>query len=288
MTRYPIFVPVDGSHVAAVVTVPETDPHGLVLLLAGTGRHNPIGSTFSASLSERLAAFGLASVRLDYAGVGDSTGTVTSWTPSDVGAAAAQARAALREASGALGVPSFATVGTCYGSRVALTLVPDPGCVGAVCLAPPIVDAGAAGLRGRPGGLGLASFVRSSPALRRIVVTPLRAVRRIRKPRSPALGALAHLDRTRIVFLYGRNPADDHYSNLARQRIEAAVQALPPDRRARFELRMLDAGPLTTFDGLGHDEQDAILDAVVPYVRACFELPVEARPAAAAGARSSS
>lgn len=286
MTSFPVFVPSAGSHVAAVVTVPEQAPRGLALLLAGTGRHNLIGSTFSACLSERLAGLGLASVRLDYAGVGDSTGTVTSWTPSDVDAAAAQARAALHVASEALGVSSFATVGTCYGSRVALTLVPDPGCVGAVCLAPPLFDAGAAGLRRGRGALGLASFVRSRPVLRRLAVVPVRALRRIRKRRSPAVGALRHLDRVRLVFLYGRNAADDHYSSLARERIDAAVQALPPEQRERFELRMLESGPLTTFDGLRHDDQDAILDAVVPYVRACFDVPVEARPEAVAGARS--
>jgi len=286
MTRLPIFVPVAGSHVAAVVTAPA-DPRGLVMLLAGTGRHNSIGSTFSASLSERLAAAGLASVRLDYAGVGDSTGTVASWTPSDVEAAAAQARAALCVTSDALGVTSFASVGTCYGSRVALALVPDPGCVGAICLAPPLLDAGgASSLHGRPGALGVVSYLRSNAILRRLVLAPLRALRRVRKPRSPAVDMLEHLDRIRLVFLYGRNPEDDHYSSLARERIEAAVQALPADQQERFELRMLDFGPLTTFDGLRHDDQDAILDAVVPYVRACFDLPIEARPEAAVGTRS--
>ena len=34
---------------------------------------------------------------------------------------------------------------------------------------------------------------------------------------------------------------------------------------------MLSSGPLTTFDGLAHADQEAILDAVVPFVLQCFE-----------------
>ena len=81
----------------------------------------------------------------------------------------------------------------------------------------------------------------------------------------------AHLDRLRIVFLYGRNPEEDHYSDLVRRGIDEAVAALPVEQRARFELRMLSSGPLTTFDGLAHADQEAILDAVVPFVLQCFE-----------------
>ncbi|MGH3132091.1 MAG: hypothetical protein ACRDNX_14860, partial [Gaiellaceae bacterium] len=63
----------------------------------------------------------------------------------------------------------------------------------------------------------------------------------------------------------------DHYSGSVRQSLETAVSALPPEHRSRFELRLLPGGPLTTFDGLSHEEQAAILDAVVPYVTACFD-----------------
>ncbi len=146
MKQFPLFVPSPDGHVAAVVTIPEGDPSGVVLLLAGTGRHNVIGSTMSALLSDRLATHRLASVRLDYEGVGDSPGIVSTWSPSDVGAASEQARAALAEASAALGVSRFASVGTCYGSRIALELTEDAACVGAICLAPPLLER-----RGAPG-----------------------------------------------------------------------------------------------------------------------------------------
>lgn len=273
MREFPVFVPAGADRVATVVTAPDEPPHGLVLLLAGTGRHNAIGSTLSARLSERLAAQGLASARLDYAGSGDSPGLVPHWNPAEIAATTAQARAVLDMAREALDVTPFAEVGTCYGSRIALSLVEDPACVGAVCLAPPILDVGGLGRMGR--GVRdrrVGAFIRSNAALRRLLVTPLRRLMGARKPAPRVVGAFAYLDRARLVFLYGgRNAHEDHFSGRARQSIESAVAGLPEEQRARFELRMVAGGPLTTFDGLAPGEQAEILDVVVPYVTAFFE-----------------
>jgi alpha-beta hydrolase superfamily lysophospholipase len=272
MKEFPLFVPSGEDRVAAVVTTPEEPPRGLVVLLAGTGRHNVIGSTLSGRLSARLAELGLASARLDYAGVGDSPGIVPRWDPADSDAVVGQTRALLAVASEALGVSRFAQVGTCYGSRVALSLVGDPGCVGAVCLAPPILDFGGVSRAGRQlRDRRLGAFIRSNAALRRVIVAPLRKLLRARRTSPRVVGAFEHLDRLRLVFLYGeRNLHEDHYSAWARERLDAAVAALPADRRERFELRTLPGGPLTTFDGLPHDEQAAIIDVVVSYVEKCF------------------
>ena len=271
MREYPVFVPAGDERVAAVVTAPDEQPHGVVLLLAGTGRHNAIGSTLSARLSERLAEHGLASARLDYAGSGDSPGVVGRWNPAEIGAATAQARAVLDVARHALGVDAFAEVGTCYGSRVALSLVEDPSCVGAVCLAPPILDVGGLGKVSR--GLRerrLGAVIRSNAALKRLLA-PARRFLRARKPAARVVGAFGHLGRARLVFLYGeRNAHEDHYSRRARQSIDAAVAAVPEEHRPRFELRMFPGGPLTTFDGLAPAEQDEVLDVVVPYVTGFF------------------
>lgn len=270
MRTFPCFVPSGDDHVAAVVTVPDDRVEGLVVVLAGTGRHNVVGGTLAGLLSVRLAAVGLATVRLDYAGVGDSPGLVLSWTPADVSRAAAAAQAAVRVVSEALGTSRFAGVGTCYGSRVAMHLLEEPTCVGAVCLAPPVLDpVSAAAARRAPGWRRIASTVRSTRALRTALGPVIRLVR-ARKPARRVLGALAHLDRARVVFLYGRPPQEDHYSRRARESVETAVAALPVAHRERFELRMLETGPLTTFDGLEETEQRTILDVVVPHVRACF------------------
>ena len=273
MREFPVFVEGGADRVAAVVTAPDEEPRGVVLLLAGTGRHNAIGSTLAARLSERLAGHGLASARLDYAGSGDSPGLVGQWNPAEIGAATAQARALLDVARDALDVRTFAEVGTCYGSRVALALVEDPACVGAVCLAPPVLDVGGLGrMSRRVRDRRVGAFIRSNAVLRRTVVAPLRRLVGARKPAPRFVRAFAHLDRVRLVFLYGgRSAHEDHYSRRALESIEGAVARLPEEQRARFELRLLAGGPLTTFDGLPRAEQAEILDAVVPYVTSFFD-----------------
>ena len=78
-----------------------------MISLAGTGRHNLIGSTLCTHLSQRLVERGLAHVRLDYSGVGDSPGLVPTWVLSDVSAASQQARAVVEAATEALDVRRF-------------------------------------------------------------------------------------------------------------------------------------------------------------------------------------
>ena len=272
MTTYPLFVPAGDDHVATVLTVPSSEPDGLVVVLAGTGRHNVVGGTMAGLLSARLAQAGLASVRLDYAGVGDSSGEVETWSPSDLEAALTQAQATVRTAREVLGIDRYAAVGTCYGSRVALSLVGDPACAGAVCLAPPILDPGAMRRAGRrlEGG-SILGAIRSSPLGRKLVLGPARRLLRSRKASGRVVGALSQLGDAKLAFLYGgRNPDADHLSPRAREILEARAAALPPAQRERFSLQVLDSGPLTTFDGLPGAEQEAILDVVVPLVEACF------------------
>ena len=187
----------------------------------------------------------------------------------------------------ALGVSRFASVGTCYGSRVALELAEDAACVGAVCLAPPLLERrGAPGTGGRRGNGAVLSLLRSNRVSRRLIVEPLRKLTQQRGRVAQAGSGFAHLDRLRIVFLYGRNPAEDHYSAQVQRGIDEAVAALPVEQRARFELHMLSSGPLTTFDGLAHADQEAILDAVVPFVLQCFEGTRAACPLTVAATRA--
>jgi hypothetical protein len=283
VTSYPLFVPAGPDRVAAVVSVPDgEEPRGVVLVLAGTGRHNVIGSTLAARLASRLTAAGLACVRLDYAGVGDSPGVVAEWTPADVGAASRQASAAIREAGAALGVTRFAGVGTCYGSRVVLGLLDDPACAGAVCLAPPVVDPAAWSRAGRSLATGRAyALARRARAVRRIARPLVRRLRR-RPPSAQALRALDSLERVPLAFLYGKDGAEDHYSPEVGRAIEAQVVSLSPAARVRFTLRFLDTGPLTTFDGLALDDQARVVETVVPHVLECFA-PGGAEPSGAAG-----
>jgi hypothetical protein len=269
--QFPIFADWGEGQVAAIVALPERDPDGAVISLAGTGRHNVVGSTFSAQLSQRLAEAGLASVRLDYGGVGDSPGAVPAWSLADVGAAARQARAVLDATMNAVGVDRFVGVGTCYGTRVALSLVSHASCRGTVCLAPPILQhGGVASVGRRPGAMRLMTFVRSHGVLRRLA-GPLRRAGRARKPAPTVLGAFAHLDRARIAFLYGAPASDDHHSRRSQEVLDAALASLPPALRQNFEQRMLPWGPLSTFEILAPADQDEVLDVVVPLVRGFLE-----------------
>jgi pimeloyl-ACP methyl ester carboxylesterase len=269
--QFPLFVEAGDDHVASVLTVPERIPRGVVISLAGTGRHNLIGSTVCVHLSQRLVERGLAHVRLDYAGVGDSPGLVPTWVLSDVGAASQQARAVLGAVTEALGVRRFVVVGTCYGSRVALNLVSDPDCCGAVCLAPPALEHGGFTRVSRSvGERTVFSYVRSHAALRRLA-DPLRRTLRARKLAIGVVGAFDHLDRAAITFLYGRLPQEDHYSRWVREVLDEALVQLPPERRERFELRILRWGPLSRFDILRPEDKEEVLNVVLSLVDEAFE-----------------
>jgi pimeloyl-ACP methyl ester carboxylesterase len=269
--HFPLFVGVGDDHIAAVLTVPEGNPRGVVISLPGTGRHNLIGSTVCVHLTQRLVERGLAHVRLDYAGVGDSPGLVPSWVLSDVGAASQQARAVLGAVTEALGVRRFVVVGTCYGSRVALSLVSDPDCCGAVCLAPPVLDHGGFARASRSvGERTVFSYVRSHAALRRLA-EPLRRTVRARKPAPGVVGAFDYLGRAPITFLYGKVPQEDHFSRGTREVLEEALVRLPPEQRKRFELRMLQWGPLSRFDILPPQDKEEVMNVVLPLVDEAFE-----------------
>jgi pimeloyl-ACP methyl ester carboxylesterase len=270
VNEFPLFVEAGDDHVASILTVPAGKPRGVVISLAGTGRHNLIGSTVCAYLSPRVVERGLAHVRLDYAGVGDSPGLVRAWALSDVGATSRQARAVLGAVTEALGVRRFVAVGTCYGTRVALSLVSDPDCCAAVCLAPPVLDDGGLARVSRTvGERTVFSYVRSHAALRRLAV-PLGRTLRARTPAAGIVGAFDHLDRAAVTFLYGSAP-QDHYNRRARDVLEEALVELAPERRERFELRMLQWGPLSRFDILPPEDKEEVMKVVLPLVDEAFE-----------------
>ena len=277
MRSAPLFIDTGDDTVATVVSMPEGPPEGLVVVLAGIGRHVVIGGTLAALLAEPLASEGLATLRVDYAGVGDSPGIVSSWTAADVAREAAAASKAVTTVREALGVERFVSVGTCFGSRVALRLANDPAWGGTVCLAPPILDPGSPALARRAlGKRRVVDAVRSLP-LADTVLKPV-AKRLVRRgPSSSVIESLSRLDRGRIVFLYGQPLEDDHYDPHGLESVNGALAGLPEPARERFELRLLDAGPLTIFDGLDAAAQDAIIETVAREVGGCFaDSPIRA------------
>jgi alpha/beta superfamily hydrolase len=115
---FPVFVPVPGAHVAAVVTVPDGEPRALIALFQGGGGaprsyYNSLWTIVSRSLAE----LGFASVRLDWRAVGDSTGEfhmTMDRPPVD------DALAAIELAMRATGTTRVGAAGMCVGGVTAL------------------------------------------------------------------------------------------------------------------------------------------------------------------------
>ena len=77
MNEHPMFVPwADGEHLAAMLTVPDAPSRGLVLLLQGLGPPRSHRYQLWTRTARALAERGIASVRMDYPQVGDSTGRI--------------------------------------------------------------------------------------------------------------------------------------------------------------------------------------------------------------------
>lgn len=131
MIETPLFVPHNGDHLAAIVARPEAHPRSLVLILPGIcglrGGRAKIWTRTARDLAER----GIASVRIDYGGTGDSTGICTS-TFSSPGLE--EADSIVDTIMPELGVDSFAIVGNCIGARVGLLMAAErASCVGLAC-----------------------------------------------------------------------------------------------------------------------------------------------------------
>jgi hypothetical protein len=77
MREYPVFIPCNGKYIAATVTIPDGLPGGVVVFTTGGG-----GMLKSqrfrlwTKAARKLADRGVASLRMEFAGVGDSTGQV--------------------------------------------------------------------------------------------------------------------------------------------------------------------------------------------------------------------
>jgi pimeloyl-ACP methyl ester carboxylesterase len=122
MREYPVFVPSRGERIGAVITVPDGDPRGLVLLMPGGGGA-PRSHRYAmyTRVARGLAERGIASVRMDWKGVGDSTGRARfSFHALPVEDSVAVARFALD----ATGAKAFGMAGNCGGARTTLMALP--------------------------------------------------------------------------------------------------------------------------------------------------------------------
>ncbi len=272
MREFAVFVPDGDDHFGAVITTPDAEPQGLVLLLTGTGAARSHRFQLWTRVARELADRGLAAVRLDYEGLGDSTGGIR-----EVGLTLEQREAmvVLEFARRAVHVDRIAVVGNCSGSIAALGVAAQsPDCIGTVCiltrlLLPTPVNRIVIARRGSR----LAAFVRSKRLLHR-ASRPLRGRRG--KPSENVTGpfhrALAH---SRLFFLYGEEDSDA-YNPKVKAEFQRLLAPHTPEERARFELEVLPGGSLSGFESL--ETQRLTIETVVGWLSSCFGLaPLEAR-----------
>jgi pimeloyl-ACP methyl ester carboxylesterase len=283
MNEYPCFLPYKDGRLAVVVSVPDEDPEGVVVLLTGGSAARSHRFKLWTRAARRLAEeHRLASVRLDYWGTGDSTGSLPQWDISYI--PVDQARAAARFAMDAVGVDRVAVVGNCIGSRIALEMAARmPECEGAVFIRMPVLEPSRlAQTLQRARGWRVTSYVKSKPSLHRILVEPIS--RRKKRPGTGLKGQLgAALARGRLLFLYSEE--DFTFGDQVRGELLKMVARLPEEQRERFELRMLPGLGLKGFESL--DIQDHVIDQVVSWTSGLLAAPAMASEINPPGARPS-
>ncbi len=135
-----VFIPCGDELLSAVFTRPTVEANGMaVIFYAGRWSVTSIGrSRLFVDVARRLAGLGYHCLRLDYLGLGESTGTERPWRlerPFQE-----EPDAAVRWL-GQQGLADIVVMGTCGGARLALDSTRRIGrLVGAALLSPPVRD----------------------------------------------------------------------------------------------------------------------------------------------------
>jgi alpha/beta superfamily hydrolase len=244
--QFPVFVPYGDEHLAATLSVPDAEPKAVVLLLAGTGAPRSHRFQLWTRTARALADIGLASVRLDYRGIGDSGGRVDQDVLGDY--RLDQALTAARFGLRACRVDRLAVVGNCSGGLVGLGVAAQMAeCQTAVMILPRLAQIGGvsrAAIEVRKSRFG--AVVRRHPFLRKVAHRTLKGRRDLPTPMM-AQAFQAALTRARLLFIYSEHDQDPYVSR-SRRLLEHVVADLPPDRRERVETKLIDEGPLAGFE----------------------------------------
>jgi pimeloyl-ACP methyl ester carboxylesterase len=264
MIEYPVFIPHGPDHLGAVITLPDEEPLGAVMLITGTGAPRSHRFKVWTRTARELADRGIASIRLDYKGIGDSTGGIREVALYE---AAQDALSAIRFTIRALGVDRVAVAGNCSGAVTALMVAAEiPECIGALCILPRVLDPspvnrlviGARRWR-------VASFVRKHPTLSRLV-EPIRG--RKGRPNSSVQGPFDRaIRKSRLFFLYSVEDRDS-YNEKSEAFLQRMLEKHSVEDRTRFEMRVLPKGALSGFDSL--DIQELAIRTVVDWMTDCF------------------
>ncbi len=255
---HPMFVPFGREHLAAVITLPEVPARSLVVLLQGLGAPRSHRYSLWARTARGLASRGIASVRMDYPEVGDSTGQF----PGDMHQPpVAEAMAVTQVALERVGLETYGMVGNCLGAKTALQIAAaNEGCVSVGCILP-----------GSPKSI-LQGEGRTAPH---------RAARRLSK-RAPRLGSVgrkvlqSHRIKPRLRFLpevadtiRGADLMLLYLGTMeASQRLRGGLDALVTEAgesTTRAEVVHVPAG-ITTGMRLSLEEQPKVIDAIVDWM----------------------
>jgi hypothetical protein len=258
MREYPVFVPVRNGDVAAVVTAPDAPARGLVLLQTGLGATRSHRFGLWTRTARRLAdEHGLASIRWEYLGVGDSAGELVVWRETDL--PLEDMRAVARLGTQVFGVERFAVAGNCIGSWASLALAAEEtACVGAALIRMPLIAP-------RPAGPGRAApFRRTLDRHPRVLRAAKRAARR-RPPGKVGFGrhmpkALEHAD---VLMLYGER--DFTFERGVKRAADRLVASLPPASQSRFRLDVLPSSErLSGFEDV--ELQARLIETIVAWM----------------------
>lgn len=261
MIEYPIFVPHGQNHLSALVTVPDEPPRALVLLLQGWGAPRSHRYGLWTRTARLLAGRGLASVRMDYPGIGDSTGRLPEMTFRST--PAAEARAVAEVVLDALGLSTLGIAGNCLGARTAALVGAGwDACRSVACILHQTPRAVLQGEGMTAAGRGARQVGRRAPKLRRAVGRFLRARRP--EPRIRFLPEVSAILREgSLLFLFlGQEPIG--------RRLERAVADLGARRgdgsAGRTEVRTVHAEATTEQFRLSLALQPVVIDAVVDWM----------------------
>jgi pimeloyl-ACP methyl ester carboxylesterase len=136
--EFGVFVSLGDDRLCGVVCAPVGEMHDLgVVLLTGGNYTRSHRNRMWVRAARELASHGVPSIRFDYHGVGDSTGTATLQLEAPFDADAVAAGDFLRRATG---VEQLAVVATCFGGRTAMAAAArDPHVVSATIFPVPLM-----------------------------------------------------------------------------------------------------------------------------------------------------
>jgi pimeloyl-ACP methyl ester carboxylesterase len=271
--EFPVFVPAGEERLGAVVCAPAGEGRDLgVLLLTGGNYTRTHRNGMWTRAARALAERGFPSIRLDYHGVGDSTGTARLDLEDPFDADALFAAAFLRRAAD---VPNIAVVATCFGGRTGIAAAAaDPSIVAATVFPVPILSRAGSlrprtQLKRRLAGGPLGGLLRR-PAVRRM---RQRAVRRHRAALaiSPRFrrDLITFLERGEVWFVYG-----DRTSSLPefRRLLDEIEPRISADQRRRLHLEILEGMEVAGF--LTLRDQDLAVEKAVSTVEAAYRSAV--------------